>query len=283
MTEFTVRHKRFNPTDPRLGRHVRHDSRSLAYAYPEVDDPTTLKSIRHERYIPTLNQGNLGSCTGNAATGALGSGVFWDAGKTVLSATDEETDEQYAVSVYSDATKIDSADGSYPPTDTGSDGISVAKILQSRGLISGYQHAFSLNATLNALAKQPVIIGVAWFSDMFNPDEDGRIHPTGTVEGGHEVVLDELDVENQRVWIHNSWGDEWGVEGRCYLTWDDLDYLLQNQGDCTIFTPVHEPAPTPAPGPVSPVPVDPDDNKSVFEEILQELEDLLEKVKSVLS
>jgi hypothetical protein len=239
-----------NPTDPRLGRNVRHDPRSWAFAFGAAD-PATLTSVRHHSNIPTLNQGKLGSCTGNAATKCLSYSPFWDESevKTVLG-SDATADEQYAVGVYSDATKIDSYPGEYPPTDTGSDGLSVAKVLQTRGLISGYQHAFSLEALLTALAQQPVIVGTEWRQDMFDPAPDGRQRISGAVAGGHEYCLDELDVENQRVWMQNSWGDSWGLEGRAYFTWDDMRTLLATSGDCTIFATVAAPPPTPpAPDP----------------------------------
>lgn len=245
--EFFVRYKKYDALDPRLGRHVRHDSRSLFYLV-RAQDISTLRSIKHESYIPTLDQGNLGSCTGNAATKCIATGLFW---KTItgliLSTTDTFQNEDYAVGVYSDATTIDPYNGSYPPTDTGSDGLSVAKVLQKRGIISGYQHATSLEAVLTALSQQPVIVGTEWHEDMFNPDLNGRVHITGNVAGGHEYCLDELDVENKRVWIHNSWGDGWGQEGRAWISWDDLGTLLAADGDCTVFVPVTKPAPTPTP------------------------------------
>lgn len=252
-TDYTVRIKRYEPSDPRLGRHVHHDSRSKAYPHPEASDPKTLTSVRHTRNIPVLDQGQVGSCTGNASVGNLGTAAFWDEGQTVLNATDAQVDETYAVGVYSDAETID-GDGPYPPNDYGSSGLSVAKVLKSRGLISGYTHALSLNAALNALANQPVIIGIPWHDDMFDPAEDGRLSITGPVEGGHEIVLDELDVENERVWLTNSWGDSWGVDGRAYLSWNDLGTLLKDDGDCTVFVPVSEPAPTPQPEPTPPTP-----------------------------
>jgi hypothetical protein len=186
------------------------------------------------------------NCTGNAATKCLSYDPFWaeeDVQKVL--GPDEKADEEYAVGVYSAATQIDDYPGSYPPQDTGSDGLSVAKVLTKRNLISGYQHAFSLEALLSALAKQPVIVGTQWHQDMFHPGPDGRVSVTGKVAGGHEYCLDELDVENQRVWIQNSWGDAWGKEGRAYLTWDDMRTLLKNQGDCTIFAPLGSPPPKP--------------------------------------
>jgi hypothetical protein len=258
LTDYNVRIKKYEPSDPRLGRHVRHDSRSLLFQV-EAEKLSTLKSIRHKRYIPILDQGDLGSCTGNAGTGVLGTGVFWNlpAVKALLSMTDAAANERVAVGVYAKATLLDPFSGSYPPTDTGSDGLSVAKVLQKMGLISGYQHATSLEAVLTALSKQPVMIGTEWRGDMFNPDADGRIRITGSVEGGHEYELDELDVGNRCVWLDNSWTTGWGVEGRAYITWDDLGTLLSNDGDCTVFTPATVPAPTPTPTPPAPTPTPP--------------------------
>lgn len=232
--------------DPRLGRHVRHDPRSWSFAFGAAD-VSTLSSARHQSQIPTLNQGELGSCTGNAATKCLSYEPFWDAEVQKVLGSDAAADEKYAVSVYSDATQLDPYPGAYPPKDTGSDGLSVAKVLKSRGLISGYQHAFSLEALLTALAKQPVIVGTEWRQDMFKPAPDGQQKITGAVAGGHEYCLDELDVENQRIWMQNSWGDEWGLQGRAFFSYDDMKTLLAASGDCTIFAPLDSPPPPPPP------------------------------------
>lgn len=244
----------FKPSDPRLGRHVLHDSRSLQYQV-EPKDINVLKSVRHQRRTPILDQGQLGSCTGNAAIGCLGTDPFFTTvqGKTTF-------DEAAAVSVYSAATKLDPYGGTYPPTDTGSDGLSVAKVLVARGLIAGYQHATSLAAVLTALQDKPVIVGIKWLSSMFSTAADGRINVSGSVEGGHEFELDEIDVENRRVWMDQSWGIKFGLSGRAYFTWDDFGSLLADRGDCTVFTPITQPAPTPTPptppAPTPPAPVD---------------------------
>ena len=246
MDDFTVRIKTYDVADPRLGRRVGHDSRSLAYLEPKTPSDVVLQSVRHKSEIPTLDQGQLGSCTGNAATKCLSYVPLWGPlapAAAVLSIDDAQADEVYAVGVYSEATSVDPYEGSYPPDDTGSDGLSVAKVLTTRGLISGYRHATSMRRTLNALSRQPVIVGTEWREGMFAPEADGRLRTTGAVAGGHEYVLDEIDVENRRVWMQNSWGESWGVAGRAYFTWQDFRKLLKADGDCTVFVPVTEPAP----------------------------------------
>lgn len=250
METFTIERHVFDRADPRLGRHVEHDSRSRAYAFRGPDKPS-LQSVRHERHIPVLDQGDLGSCTGNAATGAVATGRNF-----VGAVTSASLDEAFAVDLYHAATTLDNVPGTYPPDDTGSTGLAVAKACKQAGLISGYQHTFTLQDALAALQIGPVIVGTEWHEDQFTPDPDGRMHITGAVAGGHEYVVDEIDVENQRVWITNSWGTSWGVQGRAYYTWADFGTLLAADGDVVLFTPVTAPAPPPQP-PTPPVSADP--------------------------
>lgn len=255
----TVHYERIPSTDPRLNRHIRHDDRSRAYAFDTTG--LSIVSAKHTRRIPVLDQGNLGSCTGNAGIGCLGTDPYYStvAGvggreltrRGTAQAVRYSLDEAGAVQLYSDAETID-GDGPYPPNDNGSTGLSVAQALKNAGEISGYQHTFTLDDALKALGVTPVITGVKWYSNMYDPDQDGRVYPTGTVAGGHEFVVDEIDATNQRVWFTNSWGESWGLNGRAYLTFADWGDLLGQQGDVTIFTPLTSPAPTPAPTPGDP-------------------------------
>jgi hypothetical protein len=226
-TEYTVRVKEYDRLDVRLGRNVRHDSRSLNFKV-EAIPMKELVSVDHPVNIEVLDQGQLGSCTGNAGTAWMAVGAAWSNW-----GQNARLNEDYAVQLYSDATRIDPWDGSYPPEDTGSDGLSIAKVLQTRGLIDRYEHATSLEATLTALQSGAVITGTEWRGDMFSPSSDGRIKITGNVEGGHEYLLRRIDMENQRIWMRNSWGPYWGVEGEAYFTFDDFEELLHADGDVT--------------------------------------------------
>ncbi len=81
---------------------------------------------------------------------------------------------------------------------------------------------------------------------MFNPAPDGRQKITGAIKGGHEYCLDELDVENKRVWMQNSWGEA-GASRGARTSVDDMKTLLAASGDCTIFAPLDSPPPPPPP------------------------------------
>lgn len=244
--QFVIEYERYEREDPRLGRFVAHDSRSLNFQV-EAARVEDLRSISHQQFIPTQNQGKIGSCTGNAAVANLATGLFWEeVGKPLFNTKDVGPAQQYALALYSEATGLDPFPGAYPPVDTGSNGLSVAKVLKNRGLISGYLHATSLEAVLTALARQPVNIGTVWRGDMFRPRQDGQIKITGSISGGHQYMLAALDVELRRVWLENSWSDSWGRSGRAYLTWNDLESLLAQNGDCTVYVPASKPEPEPA-------------------------------------
>lgn len=185
-----------------------------------------------------MDQGQLGSCTGHAGTKCMTTLPFFLKVKGQIRRGHPRRNEKYSVNLYSDATKIDPWEGTYPPDDTGSSGLAIAQVLKNRGDITGYAHAFNTDAALDALVTSAVIIGIPWYNNQFYPDADGFISPGGNLEGGHELCVDEINVENEYVEGPNSWGRGWGpLGGRFRIKWDVLDTLLDDDGDCTIFIP----------------------------------------------
>lgn len=250
-------HEHVVPGRP-LGRHVNHDPRSLAY---RVEPDGTVATVRWERVTPVLDQGDLGSCTGNATAGVLGSQPFHAyTSKTVF-------DENFAVQIYSAATKIDAFDGVYPPTDTGSDGLSVAKAAKQWGFISGYQHITSLAAAHTAIQAGPFITGVNWYSGMDEPDADGVVSVSGTVRGGHEFEIVGYDAATGLWEAVNSWGPGWGVGGHFFIPDAGYARLLAEQGDATVFVPLNQPAPVPTPEPTPTPPPVPAGNPFPIEQV----------------
>lgn len=232
---------------PRLGRgrHVNHDPRSLRFAHPVL--PRAALAAQHwTRRCPVLDQGSIGSCTGQAAAGWIGTDNAARQGRA-------DVTEDLAVQLYEAATRLDPYDGAYPPDDTGSDGVSVTKALQQAGYVTSYTHGFSLQALATALQTGPALIGVSWYESQFDPAADGaiRVDPTSGLAGGHELVVDSYEPgptsARDRYWVTNSWGQGWGRSGRAYFTGADLAALLSDDGDVTVPAAVVTPAPTPAP------------------------------------
>jgi hypothetical protein len=173
-----------------------------------------------------LDQGDLGSCTGNAAVKAVSTAPFVN-----------NFDEAAAVDVYSAATRVDNFYGTYPPTDTGSDGSSAMRVLKERGLIASYWWGFNTDQILVGLMSGPGCIGIEWREGMFVPDARGRIKPTGEIAGGHELMFCGWDADKQEIIGQNSWGPAWGktINGcaGCYrIRIDDLASLMVTGGDC---------------------------------------------------
>jgi hypothetical protein len=253
LSVYTVNRERIPELagEGRLGRHIHQDSRQAAYAHRRSGAaPVSTTWVRH---IPILDQGSLGSCTGNAMAGACGCSPLFEA----LPAAHPPLDEQEAVLLYSRAEIIDGGPG-YPPEDQGSSGQSVCTAAKNSGLISGYTWALNVTDAVDALQSGPVMFGVNWYSSFDTPDPSGLVALSATayVRGGHEFVCREVDVANEVFWDDNSWGPSFGLAGRFGVPFAVMDRLFAEQGDCVIPHPLSAPAPTPQPAP-TPTPTPP--------------------------
>lgn len=259
-----------------LGRVVEHDPRSLHYA-AGVLPQKAIQSVQWKRQAPHFNQGDVGSCSGNAPAGLIVTNSLGRTGVTQVTITDEQAtktkgvftagtytvDEDFAVLCYELNTRIDSFPGTYKPDDTGSSGLAAAKTLVLLGLADVYTHGFTLGALDSALQKGPVMAGTVWLNCMFEPNSDGliRLDVSSPVAGGHEYVLSGLDVEKDLYTLDNSWGEDWAVNGQAFISRQDMKWLLDQQGDVTVPHMLGTDAPTPTPTPIptpQPVPADAD-------------------------
>lgn len=213
-----------------LGRHVDHDPRSRAFAmYPTDLGP--IRVVKHRRYGTIFDQGQLGSCTGNALAGAINTVPLHQPGTRALTEAD-------AVKLYESATVLDGIAGSYPPDDTGSSGLGVCKAGMKAGYLTGYKHAFSIEAALASLTVTPVITGIPWYEGFDEPDADGMVTIAGQIRGGHEIEVDAIlsigTLAETVVELPNSWGTGWGLNGRFRMTGQTWAELLSQQGDVTV-------------------------------------------------
>ena len=139
--------------------------------------------------------------------------------------------------VYWNAQKIDPWEGgSYTgasPTYEGTSVLAGVQTLHKLGAFDEYRWAFNMNDIIMGVGHNgPAVIGVNWYEGMFNPDTNGFIKPTGALGGGHAVMLKGVNVKKEIFTIRNSWGRSWGKDGDCYITFNDLQQLMDNGGEC---------------------------------------------------
>lgn len=116
-----------------------------------------------------------------------------------------------------------------------------AKALMELGFITEYGWAFDLDTIIQAILEVgPVIVGTNWYSGMFEPDSQGFLHPTGTIEGGHAYVLNGVGLFRKRLRMKNSWGRGWGTRGRAWIGFDDFSRLLAEEGEAAIAVEVSQ-------------------------------------------
>jgi len=216
---------RYRPSDPRLGRHVEHDSRSRQFPLA-AGAFIPSKPIDWSRAdSDVLDQENLGCCTAAATLGLLMTDPFRQDGRRFT--LDDVHD------FYSEETRTDQFPGEWPPTDTGSNGLAAMKVLKKRGWATGYRWAFSPATALSALTHGPIAVGTVWLDSMFNVSRNDLVvvDRRSPVAGGHEYVIDGWNATYRRVRITNSWGLGWGDNGRAWIRYTDLVWLLKQQGD----------------------------------------------------
>jgi hypothetical protein len=242
-----------------FGRNILHDPRSIPF---RIGRTATPKDVEWDIYIPVLNQANIGKCVAETGAELLGSEVFWKSLPREVQlaiSTSVSTAENWTLDLYRELTRNDPFPGSYEPDDTGSNGLTLGKILVKRKLVSGYQHAMSVGEAEAAIQQGPFAIGTMWLSRMETPRPDGTVLVSGTPLGGHEYLCFKRDAARDLWWFRNHWTAAWGLRGTFAYDTPALARLLAMQGDITTFVPITAPkpvplpvAPEPAPQPVTP-------------------------------
>ena len=223
------------------GRIQWHDPRSRNYPYP-VRNATRGLSVRHRFGAKHVDQFFTGGCVGFSGTNllncaaALRSRVEFNrrvlnapAGRTYLVNDDGLVN-------YSESTKRDPFDWTYPPTDEGSSAVGLMKYWHEINVISGYDWTYTFDGFLAALQRQPVSVGTNWFPDMFETDAKGLIHTTFAGEpGGHQYIATGLLWEPRLIQFQQSWGENPpGFAPTFYMTWDTAEMLIVDGGDVAV-------------------------------------------------
>lgn len=208
---------------PKLDRLVEFDEQSRKYPVRTLLQANPLRSYTW-RCRATLDQGQEGACVGFAWSHQLIARPYERQGMN----------NSTARVVYKKAQQLDHFPGDNYQGTSVLGGIKAVQELYP-GTISSYRWAFTLNEVLESLSHLgPVVLGINWHEGMVTPEKNGVVRAVGDVIGGHAILAMGIDPRRRLVRLHNSWGSDWGVQGRCLVTFDDLERLLKDQGEACI-------------------------------------------------
>lgn len=215
-----------------------NDAQEMAESFPATfdwrDDP---KSV----VTPVKDQGNCGSCWAFASVGAMES-------KLLIEGNSEGRDlsEQFVVScdlsnfgcdggymsyVYNFLTTTGTTDETCFPYSSGIEGFvpecnqKCSEWENSLSTISGWTAVSNpthprhgVVNLKNALINGPVTVGMDVYADLFSYTGGVYEHVSGSLQGGHAVILVGWEDNNQCWIVKNSWGN-WGEDGYFRIKW----------------------------------------------------------------
>lgn len=208
-----------------LGRIASFDPRDKKFLMSAP--PATQIEIRSRHWItgPVMNQGDKPHCVAYAGQQFL--------------RTAPVVNKYYKTpqELYTACQRNDEWEGESPDYD-GTSITALFKVFRDAGYVKEWQNAFDLDTVVrHVLAVGPVVFGFNWFDSMFATDQFGFIKPVGNIVGGHAILakgvnLDTVCPDGSRgaLRLVNSWGREWGDDGKCWLSFTDAAYLIAGQG-----------------------------------------------------
>jgi C1A family cysteine protease len=214
--------KEYTMEEPfKTGRLQIEDKRDKNFTFskfkPFSSTPEAQRLSKHWSVGPVLDQGEFPHCVAFAWKQFLQSSPFCQ-GKNM--------NESF---IYELAQKRDQWPGE------NYDGTSVragAKVLQSLGFIKNYLWAKNTDDMKKwILTSGPIVVGTAWYMDMFFPNKDGYVTPTGALAGGHAYICVGYSASRNAFRFINSWGTDWGQKGRFWIKEEHMTKLLSKWGE----------------------------------------------------
>lgn len=234
--------------DPRLDRVVQFDERSREYPIREllVGDAEAAPMPTSKAWGCRLwnDQGREGACVGFAWSHEL-----------VAEPVPISAGPHVATRIYKRAQFLDP----WPGEDySGTSVLAGAKAVQElrsmkKQIMPEYRWAFGVDDLMLSTSKfGPAVIGVNWYEGMFRPDEKGFIRVSGRVMGGHAILVRGIGIKHvagtavadrtaatidrdaSYFIMRNSWGKDWGRNGDCFISVNDMSRLLNERGEACI-------------------------------------------------
>jgi len=107
---------------------------------------------------------------------------------------------------------------------------SAAIVLKNLGLIDAYAFAPDVPSLLWWIVnRSPLMVGTVWTDEMNTPNSSNIISIGGRQLGGHAYLINE--VKGDYIRIQNSWGAEWGDNGKAYISITNFEKLFAAGGE----------------------------------------------------
>lgn len=201
----------------KFGRKYSPDARDLRFPMRAMLPARVAIVSRFYETGPVLDQGDTSQCVG----------FSWR--QFLTSAPLVTTDGPSAAQLYHEAQVNDE----WPGEDyEGSSVRGGAKALTTDGRLKSYVWAASAADVRDFLITTgTVVMGTDWLRNMFTPSKNGVLRVSGALEGGHAYLLCGYDAKANRFQMINSWSTSWGLDGKAWINFKDLDRLLARQGE----------------------------------------------------
>jgi hypothetical protein len=174
-----------------------------------------------------LDQGQEGACTG-----------FGEEHVRALSPYPQAASNTTAQNVYYEARRQDEWEGE---NYEGSSVNGAMKAARQMGLITSWKWATTTVEAAHGLSYHGAgELGSWWYAGMWDTDDNGFVHPTGSKVGGHAYAIAGYKYINggRAYRIENSWGPSWGDNGGAWISEFDFAALLADDGELAFPTKV---------------------------------------------
>lgn len=217
--------------DARLGRIYQYDPANRKYKIRGLIRASRPRSYTWRCHL-VLDQGKDGSCVGCGVTAEL----------AARPAEVPNLNYKFARErIYWEAQKLDEwPGGSWPGAKPFYEGTSVlagVKVAKRLGFCGGYYWALNFDDLVMGVSWHgPAIIGINWYTGMFQPNSDGFIKISGLLAGGHCCLLTSVNLRKEYFVLHNSWGESWGDGGKAKIDFATMRRLLREDGEAVFLT-----------------------------------------------
>jgi len=143
--------------------------------------------------------------------------------------TNQEVAQQFAFDAYDWCRDNDE----WPGHDyEGTSSAAGAKMMVNAGLITEYRWAETVKDFMTAISRHgPGCFAVDWYTGMMEPDSDGFIHPTGQVEGGHQIMCSAIAMKKFKGKPALGLWQSWGEAPIWWIYAEEMEQVVANNGE----------------------------------------------------